>query len=305
MSRPLAVDLCCGLGGWTDGLLMEGWDVVGFDVERHRYGDHAYPAQLVLQDIRTLHGGQFRGKVQLLVASPPCTEFSWMSMPWSRAKQVARALRGQGEFPAGYCGSRTVEDLTALVDACFRIAREAECPIVLENVRGAQPWIGRARYMWGSFGLWGDVLALMPITFGRRVMKEGVAHRANGETNFHGSASRATKNTGGSWFAIGSPGQKETGRNPVNGLKVPSAEGRRTDVGNGVRFTSRDCGIEGGKNGGDWFGSGADCSLQRRQSSKGSARKAASALIAKIPLPLARFIGYTWHPSRRAPAEAG
>jgi len=27
--KPLAVDLCCGLGGWTEGLLAEGWDVVG------------------------------------------------------------------------------------------------------------------------------------------------------------------------------------------------------------------------------------------------------------------------------------
>lgn len=51
--KPLAVDLCCGLGGWTHGLLAEGWDVVGFDIERHVYGDEQYPAQLVLQDIRT------------------------------------------------------------------------------------------------------------------------------------------------------------------------------------------------------------------------------------------------------------
>lgn len=49
---PLAIDLFCGLGGWTEGLLAEGFDVVGFDVERHVYGGHRYPAQLVLQDVR-------------------------------------------------------------------------------------------------------------------------------------------------------------------------------------------------------------------------------------------------------------
>ena len=37
-----------------------------------------------------------------------------MAMPWSRAKQVARALRGQDEFPENYKGSRTIADLTAL-----------------------------------------------------------------------------------------------------------------------------------------------------------------------------------------------
>ena len=36
---PLAIDLFCGLGGWTEGLLAEGYRVVGFDLERHVYGD--------------------------------------------------------------------------------------------------------------------------------------------------------------------------------------------------------------------------------------------------------------------------
>lgn len=35
--RPLCIDLFCGLGGWADGLLAEGWDVVGFDIERHDF----------------------------------------------------------------------------------------------------------------------------------------------------------------------------------------------------------------------------------------------------------------------------
>ena len=38
MTEPLAIDLFCGLGGWTEGLLAEGYYVVGFDVERHAYG---------------------------------------------------------------------------------------------------------------------------------------------------------------------------------------------------------------------------------------------------------------------------
>jgi site-specific DNA-cytosine methylase len=31
---PLCIDLFCGLGGWTEGFLAEGWDVIGFDIAR-------------------------------------------------------------------------------------------------------------------------------------------------------------------------------------------------------------------------------------------------------------------------------
>jgi hypothetical protein len=147
--KPLAIDLFCGIGGWTEGVLAEGYEVVGFDIERHEYGDHRYPAQLVVQDVLTLHGSQFRG-ASLIVASPPCTEYSYRAMPWKRAKALPPP------------------DNT-LFKACFRIQREAceaaghHIPLVVENVRGAQKWVGRARWNYGSFYLWGDVPALMPM----------------------------------------------------------------------------------------------------------------------------------------------
>ncbi len=159
MGKPLAIDLYCGLGGWTDGLLAEGWDVIGFDIERHVYGDHRYPAQLVIQDVLTLHGSQFRN-AGLIVASPPCQEYSYMAMPWTRAKAKAAAIR------ADKTGAE-LERLNRLFNACFRIQREAceaagqHIPLIVENVRGAQPWVGPARWNHGSFYLWGDVPALM------------------------------------------------------------------------------------------------------------------------------------------------
>lgn len=113
---PLAIDLFCGLGGWTEGLLAEGYHVIGFDIERHDYGDGAkYPAQLVLQDVLTLHGSQFKDAA-LIVASPPCQRYSYMAMPWSRAKAIAADYRS---------GVLDVKELTALFEACFRIQREA------------------------------------------------------------------------------------------------------------------------------------------------------------------------------------
>jgi len=75
MTKPLAIDLFCGLGGWTEGLLAEGWQVIGFDIEQHVYGEHRYPAQLVIQNVLTLHGSQFRfaDLIEAALATQPIT----------------------------------------------------------------------------------------------------------------------------------------------------------------------------------------------------------------------------------------
>ena len=311
MTKPLMIDLYAGLGGWAEGGLAEGYDVIGFDIEQHVYGAHRYPAQLVIQDALTLHGAQFRDAA-LIVASPPCQEYSYMAMPWSKAKAKQRDLLEGRDDP---------KRLTALFDACFRIQREAceaagrHIPLVVENVRGAQKWVGRARWNYGSFYLCGDVPALMPMTAARQVMKAGVTHRSDGATNFHGSkvpgfrfdgsgksfqsasvehtgvkapgmnwsdqtkrgqdftriaGNHATKNAGGSWFNIGSPGQKVTNQNPVHKLS------------------------SGTKIGGDRLSDPE--STCRKRCSKSPGRKMASAMIAKIPLPLSRHIARTYLP---------
>ena len=131
MANPLMIDLCCGYGGWARGFLARGYDVIGFDVEAL-----PYPGQLVIQDVRTLHGRQFRG-ARVICASPPCTEFSHHDLPWTRTKNP-------------------VPPDMSLVEACFRIAREAKVPLILENVRGAQKFLGRAPVSYGSRYLWGD-----------------------------------------------------------------------------------------------------------------------------------------------------
>jgi hypothetical protein len=148
----LAIDLFCGLGGWAEGFLSEGWDVIGFDIERHDYGTGGYPGQLVLQDVTTLHGSQFRN-ADVIVASPPCTEFSYRGR-YGRTKLL----------PPPHLGIKLFEE-------CFRIADQAGVPLVVENVVWAQPWVGKARAHWGSRYLWGDVPALLPIRNGNEYAK--------------------------------------------------------------------------------------------------------------------------------------
>lgn len=263
--KPVVFDLFCGLGGWTEAFIAAGYQAIGFDIEAHDYGNGGYPGTLVLCDVRTISGAELvktYGIPNVIVASPPCQEFSYMAMPWSKAKEKMRKILADPKEQVRLCD---------LFNQCFRIQREVSAssgryiPIVIENVRGAQRWVGKSRWNFGSFHLWGDVPALMPIP-GK--IAPGLKLPAGNATSSMWS-------------------ERPIQRLCDAGVKVPSEAGCRTDVGNGERFTSRDCGVKAFTPQGGPLGKNQ---LARVHGSKSKQRKQASAEIAKIPRPLAEWI---------------
>lgn len=275
--KPICYDLYCGLGGWAEGFLSEGFHCIGYDIEKHDYGTGTYPGELILCDVRSIHGSQL-ADAACIVASPPCQEPSYRAMPWKRAK----ALNAAGP----------PHNFIELFNACFRIQREASeaaghyIPIVIENVQGAQEWVGKARAHFGSFYLWGDVgqvgnrVVMLNGPLGRDVGIRPVKSTKVPGFRFDGSGksfqSASVKRSGQNWSRY-----TETGE--------VSPHWRMAD---GTKFS---------QSGDAWFdGKPRDKMLGHKGpavfGSKSDSRKAASAEIAKIPFPLAQHIARCFRP---------
>jgi hypothetical protein len=306
---PLAIDLYAGLGGWADGLLAEGWRVVGFDIEQHDYGTGVYPGQLVIQDVTTLHGSQFKD-ASLIVASPPCQAYSYRAMPWKRAKalpppdntlfeacfriqreaiEASTCPTCQGTGVINFLGGNTWYMRSELCSSCSPLRTGCRhIPLIVENVRGAVKWVSQpVKWHFGSYYLWGDVPALMPLTLKHKVP----GFRFDGSGGSFQSASveaqkrnpDGTAHPPGSWFKIAD--SKNRGARPEGEKGVP----HRT-AGYWTNPAEHEAVKQHGS-GADWFDNGI-C----RESSKSNSRKAASAMIAKIPGPLARHIARVFLP---------
>ena len=283
MHSPLAIDLFTGLHGWSDGLVAEGFEVVGFDLEDMcgQFGV-ARPngVHLVLQDVLTLHGKQFKDAA-LIVASPPCQEYSYMAMPWSRAKAIAAEYRS---------GKRDVADLTRLFDACFRIQREASeaaghhIPLVVENVRGAIPWVGRSQANYGSFHLWGNVASV-----GNRIYATDHRGMPIGNKLIAGKASKVP---GFRFDGSGRSFQSEAVKT-VGHANKRDGHSHTRHLTNQAESDAVKCGPAYRCNCSGW----GTAQYTGSKSKARKARKAASAAIAKIPLPLARHIARVYRPT--------
>jgi hypothetical protein len=310
MRKPLCIDLYAGLGGWAEGFLSEGYDVVGFDIERHVYGAHSYPGQLVLQNVLTLEGSQFKGAA-VIVASPPCQEFSRYAMPfgalWREHQQFdddgGPAFQYQGK-PAPYTG---------LFWACFRIAREAGVPLVVENVKGAERFAGSAKWHFGSYYLWGDVPALMPMTLSTKRPGRNFHAHENGlgsSPSFNGGEHEIRGVKRAEPIGCDVPSHDGTGKTSwFYGARSDPRDMRRNENG---EYSRMGMSIKQHGSGPEWWDKALD---ERRKgfvgglgvghgrdpassfNSRFNARKAASAMIAKIPFELSAHIARCFKPA--------
>lgn len=156
--QPLCLDLFCGKGGWAAGFLAAGYRVVGMDI----VPQPNYPGEFICQDVLNIEGARWQGLVDVLVASPPCAEFSRHDQPWTKRRKPSPP------------------DLS-LVKATLRLREEIQPRIfILENVRGAQRWLGKAILHRGSFYLWGDICILprMALSQKQRLSGSQKAERA-------------------------------------------------------------------------------------------------------------------------------
>jgi len=88
-----ALDLYCGLGGWSDGLALEGFEVLGVEIEPHIAEQYKHP--VIVADVRDLDPRNFMG-YDLIVGSPPCREFTQVlkafSHRWKKPPNLAEGL---------------------------------------------------------------------------------------------------------------------------------------------------------------------------------------------------------------------
>lgn len=140
-----ALDLFCGLGGWSDGLAAEGFKVLGVEIEPHIAELYKHP--VIIQDVRDLLGSDFKG-YDLIVGSPPCRDFSQFTSLGHRWK-VPPDPEGEG---------------MSKVNAFLRIVKEAEPRFwLMENVVRLEKYLGEPprckarlsktmiRGFWGNF----------------------------------------------------------------------------------------------------------------------------------------------------------
>lgn len=141
---PRLLDLFCGRFGWGRAFAARGWEVVGVDLVE--------PAEIPMgcefrqADVLELTGERIkRGEFDFICASSPCEQFSLFGMP---------CFHPNPPYPA--IGIR-------LFNHTREICEASGIPYVMENVRAAEQFIGRAIHRCGPFSMWGNgVPPLMP-----------------------------------------------------------------------------------------------------------------------------------------------
>lgn len=157
------LDLFCGRWGWSRAFAVRGWKCVGIDLVEPTETPEG--CEFLQGDVLTLTGDWFH-TFDFIVASPPCQQFSVHGLPFTRktAKYPELGIK--------------------LFNHARQLCEASGVPYVMENVRMAQQFVGRAIHHCGPFYLWGSgVPSLMPqgIRKGLRLGKSGFTGEAQRE----------------------------------------------------------------------------------------------------------------------------
>lgn len=150
---PRLLDLFCGRWGWSRAFAARGWECIGVDLQE----PPEVPANCRWSGADILKcwidaNGYFCGplgfpafKPDFIVASSPCEQFSVHGM---------KHFHPNPPYPE--LGIKLFNHTRAICEA-------SGVPYVMENVRAAQQFVGRAQHHCGPFYLWGNAVPpLMP-----------------------------------------------------------------------------------------------------------------------------------------------
>jgi hypothetical protein len=141
------LDLFCGRGGWTNAFLARGWEVVGVDLVR----SPDYRGQFIERDVMEMTHHDLAG-FDFICASSPCEQFSVHGM---------KHFHPNPPYP---------EEGIRLFNGTRYICEAAGVLYVMENVRAAQQFIGKAAHHCGPFYLWGNAV---PTLLHQGIIKAG------------------------------------------------------------------------------------------------------------------------------------
>lgn len=136
--KPIMGDLFCGRGGWTKGFQAQGWDCWGIDLNPQPL----YPGRFIQADIAQLVE---LPHADFYCCSSPCEGFSVHNM---------KHFHPNPKWP--WLGS-------ALLDYSRYLLEQTGKPYIVENVRAAEKFMGKAVQHCGPFYFWGNgVPAVFP-----------------------------------------------------------------------------------------------------------------------------------------------
>jgi hypothetical protein len=185
------LDLFCGRFGWSRAFAARGWECIGIDlIEPPEIPANCHFIKGNVLDFWSTPGWIHQNnkfacfwsaKFDFVVASSPCEDFSVYGM---------KHFHPNPPFP--YCGIK-------MFNHAREICENYRLPYVMENVRSAQQFVGRAMCHCGPFYLWGN--ATPPI------LPKGITKGTTRQMGFDGTGKRIIE--GPRKYASGSKGRAE------------------------------------------------------------------------------------------------